>query len=67
MTTRLEIYFELSSRLALKVSLQLLYDGRPSLIDLAVVDPAGAPTGDAVRVELDELDSVLNVSLVVNF
>ncbi len=57
----------MSARLALKVSLQLLYDGRPALAELAVIDDLGQPTGGRTRVELDSLDSVFNVSLVVTF
>ena len=57
----------MTERLALKVSLQLLYDNMPSFTDLELFDPAGAPTGTTVSVELDELDTVFTTSLVVDF
>lgn len=60
----------MNKRLALKVSLQWLYDHRPSLekIDLLdVTDPANPVNIGTVRVELDELDTIFTSSLVVNF
>ena len=57
----------MSERLALRVSLQLLYDNLPALGSLPLIDEAGAPTGTEVVAELDELDSILTVALVVNF
>lgn len=59
----------LSSRLALKVSLQWLYDHQPALKTLDLFDaapPAGANIG-SVLVSLDTLDTVFTTSLVVNF
>lgn len=56
-----------SERLALKVSLQVLYDNQPSLVAVPLQTPAGVPTGTSVRVPLDELDTVFNVALVVDF
>jgi putative salt-induced outer membrane protein YdiY len=56
----------MSERLALKVSLQLLYDAEPAFAAVPILD-AGAPSGDALLVELDELDSLLTVALVVGF
>lgn len=50
----------MSERLALKTSLQLLYDKAPALTAL--------PLGDTeVLVPLDEVDTVFTVALVVNF
>ncbi len=62
----------INTRLALKVSLQLLYDNDPSFVQVDLFDPAdpppgGTPTGTKVAVELDELDSLFTASLVVNF
>jgi putative salt-induced outer membrane protein YdiY len=57
----------LSKRLALKVSLQFLYDHQPSLEELPLFDTSGADTGTRVLAELDELDTVFTSSLVVNF
>ncbi len=57
----------MSDRLALKVSLQLLYDNLPALGAVALFDSDAQPTGSTVLAELDELDSVLTVSLVANF
>jgi putative salt-induced outer membrane protein YdiY len=56
----------MSSSLALKVGLQLLYDNRPSFV--AAEDPGGLLTpGQTALVELDNLDTIFTVSLVVNF
>ncbi len=57
----------LSDRLALKVSLQALYDNLPALALLPVVDATGTPTGATVPFELDDLDTVFTTALVVNF
>ena len=60
----------ISSKLALKVSLQTLYNNAPptELIPLFDMDPTmgGVQTG-TVPFELDELDTILSASLVVNF
>ncbi|HKY32752.1 MAG TPA: DUF481 domain-containing protein [Candidatus Polarisedimenticolia bacterium] len=56
----------LNSRLALKVSLQLLWDNEPSFEELDLFDTAGADTGTNVLVQLDELDTVFTSSLVIN-
>lgn len=58
---------KINDRLALKVSLQLLYDHLPSLVEVPLVGIDGKPTGNTALVPLDELDSVFNVALVVNF
>lgn len=70
----------MSERLALKVSLQLLYDNVPSLTPALLIalpdigdlfppfDPSGGlPVLGTVFVPLDELDTVFNVALVVDF
>jgi putative salt-induced outer membrane protein YdiY len=59
----------MSDRLALKVSLQWLYDNEPSFELLtATSDSAGNPVAPVSQlVELDELDSILTASLVAKF
>ncbi len=54
-----------SDRLALKVGLQLLFDNLPSLTQVPLVDSAGVPTGISVAAELDDLDTKLTVTLVL--
>ncbi|HVS65866.1 MAG TPA: DUF481 domain-containing protein [Thermoanaerobaculia bacterium] len=58
---------KMTGRLALQLSLQLLYDNQPASTLIPVIDAEGAPTGDRVPFELDVLDSVLNVALVIDF
>ncbi len=57
--------------MALKASLQLIYDNQPSLVAVDVLEAsgvnAGNSTGDTVLLELDELDTIFTASLVVNF
>lgn len=57
----------ISERLALKLSLQLLYDHQPARQAVPLVLPDGTDSGETVLVELDELDSILTAALVVNF
>ena len=57
----------ISDRLALKVSLQALWDNLPALAILPLEFPAGTPTGQSVVVELDTTDTVLTTALVVTF
>ncbi len=57
----------ISSRLALKVSLQALYDNLPALGALPLEFPAGTLTGDTVLFELDDTDTILTTALVVSF
>ncbi len=57
----------ISPRLALKVSLRLLYDNQPSLEALPLFLPDGSPSGESVLVELDELDAIFTSALVINF
>ncbi|HEV8701683.1 MAG TPA: DUF481 domain-containing protein [Candidatus Polarisedimenticolia bacterium] len=57
----------MSTRLALKVSLQWLYDNEPSFG--SVDDPLDLlpPAGTTAAVQLDDLDTVFTASLVANF
>jgi putative salt-induced outer membrane protein YdiY len=57
----------MTSRLALKVSLQWLYDNVPALSEVPREFPLGTATGETVLVPLDELDTVFTASLVINF
>lgn len=56
----------MSDRLALKASLQLLYDNQPALTEVLLVQ-GDFIDGTRVLAELDNLDSVVTVSLVANF
>jgi hypothetical protein len=61
----------MSDRLALKVSLQWLYDNEPAFEDVPVFDmdpsiPGAVLLGQVPR-QLDELDTIFTTSLVVNF
>jgi len=56
----------LSSRLALKVSLQTLYNNAPP-VDLITVVPVPTVGPLAIPLELDELDTIFSTSLVINF
>jgi putative salt-induced outer membrane protein YdiY len=58
----------INSKLALKTSLQTLYNNAPpmELLDLVPVS-GGIPTGTKIPFELDELDTILSASLVINF
>ncbi len=56
----------MSSNLALKVSLQLLFDNQPASVKAA--DPLSLlPAGEVALVGLKKLDTVFTVSLVVDF
>ncbi len=55
----------LSQKLALKTSIQLLYDHLPSLLSVPLVDGSGAPTGTTVSTPGDKLDRVLTLTLVI--
>ncbi|MCH7664996.1 MAG: DUF481 domain-containing protein [Acidobacteria bacterium] len=59
----------MSERLALKASLQLLFDNRPALTEILLIPSisGGSLEGSRVLAELDSLDSILTVSLVANF
>ena len=55
----------MSERLALKTSLQFLFDNQPSFVDVPLFT-GGTPTGQTVLAELDKLDSVFTVALVIS-
>lgn len=55
----------LSQKLALKTSLQLLYDNLPSLLGVPLLDAVGTPTGTMVSTPGDKLDRVLTLTLVI--
>ncbi len=55
----------ISSALALKPSLQLLWRNDPALTEVALVESDGTPTGDMVLVPLNKLDSFFTLALVV--
>jgi len=58
----------MSKRLALKVSLQLMYDNEPALETIPLFDDMVTPVQvGTVDVPLDDLDTVFTASLVVNF
>ena len=59
----------MSRRLALKVSLQSIYDHQPAFreIDLLAPPPPGGAKIGTVLDELDTLDTITTASLVVNF
>ncbi len=61
------IAVSMTERLALKASLQLLYDNLPALVAVDLVNAVGEPTGETVLGELDELDSIFTVALVISF
>ncbi len=52
--------------LALKAGLLLIWDNQPSLINVPIEDTLGTNVGN-LRVESDELDSVLTMSLSISF
>jgi putative salt-induced outer membrane protein YdiY len=51
--------------LAFKTSLQLLFDNRPALIDVPLLDGTGAPTGAKVATPGQKLDRLLTLTLVI--
>ncbi len=55
-----------SGNVALKTSLQVLFDNQPSLASIPLRNPAGDPAGN-VTAPLDEFDSVFTVALVLSF
>ena len=57
----------INSRLALKVSWQLLFDNLPSQVGIPLSAVGGGLTGDTVFVELDSVDNLLTFALVANF
>lgn len=57
----------ISEALALRTSVQLSWDNRPSLVEVPLEAPDGAPTGSTVLAPLDELDTLFTVALVASF
>jgi len=62
----------ITKKLALKVSLQWLFDNRPSFKEIDLLDTNPTPPPALVKIgtvpfELDKLDSIFTTSLVVNF
>ncbi len=57
----------MSERLALKISLQFLFDNEPSLEALPLFSAPGTPTEALVLAPLDDLDTVFTVALVIDF
>lgn len=57
----------MSARLALKVSLQWLYDNEPSFESIADPGDLLPPLGPTASAQLDDLDTVFTASLVANF
>ena len=55
----------ISQRLALKTSLQLLFDNQPSLLSVPLFDTGGTPVGTDVLTPSDEVDTVLTMTLVI--
>ena len=55
----------LSETLALKTSLQVLFDNQPSLLGVPLLDGLGVPTGTQVPTPGDEVDTVLTLTLVI--
>ncbi len=56
-----------SGPLALKLSWQVLYDSRPSLIGVPLQYPFGNFTGQTALAKLNKLDHLYTLALVVNF
>jgi putative salt-induced outer membrane protein YdiY len=63
----------MSTHLALKVSLQWLYDHQPALVEAALFDTTGAPILDAtgnqikVPVQAETLDTIFTTALVLKY
>ncbi|MEN8143616.1 MAG: DUF481 domain-containing protein [Gemmatimonadota bacterium] len=57
---------QMSDLLALKTSLQLLWDNEPALQSLSLEFPAGTPSGFTVSTPLDKLDSVFTLGVALN-
>lgn len=55
----------LSQKLALKTSLQILFDNVPALRKVPLVDTGGTPTGTMVSTPGDKVDRVVTLTLVI--
>lgn len=58
---------DVSDKIALKPSLQLLWRDQPSLADVPLYATDGSPTGTKVRAPLEELDTFFRLALVLRF
>ena len=56
----------MSAKLALKVGASVRYENEPAFETVELFDPAGTLLGEA-DIELDEMDTTLTASLVINF
>jgi hypothetical protein len=58
----------MTDRLALQVSLKLLFDNLPSFVEADLISPStGLPVGILVPIQAEKLDTLFNVALVLNF
>ena len=57
----------MTQRLALKTSLQILFDNEPAFTEVGREFPAGIPAGDSVLVQLEEIDTLFTAAVVVSF
>lgn len=55
----------LSENLALKTSVQILFDNQPALIGVPLFDTGGTPTGTEVLTPGDKVDNILTLTLVI--
>ena len=55
----------LSERLALKTSIQLLYDKQPSLLGVPLFSAGGVDTGTSVLTPGDKVDNIVTLTLVI--
>lgn len=60
------IAVSMNSRIALKVSLQFLYNNSPALEEIDLFDDMGSEIG-TVRARKEKLDTIFSTSLVINF
>ena len=58
----------MTGRLALKASLQVLFDNQPAfdLVEVRGPAPASMPLGVSVPIELDDIDTIFTTALVIN-
>ena len=55
----------INSTLALKTSVQLLWDNVPAQLSVPLIAPGGVPAGVNVLTPSSKLDSVVTVALVI--
>lgn len=61
------VLVDISDALALRASVQVLFDNLPSLATVDLEQPAGTPTGSTVQAPLDEIDTRFTIALVASF